>query len=121
MREDQIRTILTDLNGSSTDIEASALISADGLIIASALSAGMDEERISAMVAAMLSLGERTAAELSRGNLEQVMISGAQGHVLIVHAGNDAVLCAIAGKAIKLGLLLIDASRAARAAAALLT
>ncbi|GLR66230.1 hypothetical protein GCM10010909_09100 [Acidocella aquatica] len=120
MREDQIRTILTDLNGGSADIEASALISTDGLIISSALAAGMDEDRISAMVAAMLSLGERTAAELSRGNLEQVMISGTQGHVLIIHAGNDAVLCTIAGKQIKLGLLFIDASRAAKAATAIL-
>ncbi len=121
MREDQIKAILTDLNGGSTDIEASALISTDGLIISSALSPGMDEDRISAMVAAMLSLGERTAAELSRGNLEQVMISGAQGYVLIIHAGSDAVLCTIAGKAIKLGLLFIDASRAAKAATAILT
>ncbi len=121
MREDQIKAILTDLNVDSVDIEASALISTDGLIISSALSPGMDEERISTMVGAMLSLGEQTTAELSCGNLEQVMISGAQGYVLIVHAGNDAVLCAIASKAIKLGLLFIDANRAAKAAAAILT
>lgn len=121
MREDQIKTILMDLNGGSTDIEASALISGDGLIISSALSPGMDEEQIGTMLAAMLSLGERTAAELSRGELEQILISGAQGYVLIIHAGNNAVLCTIAGKAIKLGLLFIDASRAAKAASALLT
>jgi hypothetical protein len=120
MGEDKIQTILTDLNGSSADIEASALISTDGLVISSALTAGMDDDRISAMVAAMLSLGDRTAAELSLGSLEQVLISGAQGYVLIIHASNAAVLCIIANKPIKLGLLFVGASRAARAATALL-
>jgi predicted regulator of Ras-like GTPase activity (Roadblock/LC7/MglB family) len=115
MRENNINAVLAGLNGGSADIEASALVSRDGLIIASALSAGMDEDRVSAIVAAILSLGDRMSSELYRGDLEQVMISGKQGHVLIIQAGNDAVLCTIANKAIKLGLLFLDANRAAQA------
>ena len=61
MRTDLLQQSLEDLNGSTADIEASALISTDGLMIASALPHGMDEDRIGAMSAALLSLGERAA------------------------------------------------------------
>ena len=112
MSEDQLAAILSALNASSADIQASALISADGFVIASALADGMDEDRVSALIAATLSLGERTAQELSRGGLEQVMISGKHGSVLIVRAGATAVMCAIAAKTAKLGQLFQEASAA---------
>ena len=37
MRTDRLQQTLLDLNGTSADIEASALISTDGLMMASAL------------------------------------------------------------------------------------
>ena len=92
MRAEMLNSILSDLNGSSADIEASAVLSTDGLMMASLLPAGMDEDRVGAMSAAMLSLGDRTAEELARGALEQVLIKGATGYILMTHAGNDAVV-----------------------------
>lgn len=120
MREKMLKSILNDLNGSSADIDASAVISIDGLTMASQLSATMDEDRVGAMSAAMLSLGDRTATELARGNLEQVMIKGDGGYVLLIHAGQDAVLTVIARKEAKLGLVFLDAKRAATSVAELL-
>ncbi|MEY2334742.1 roadblock/LC7 domain-containing protein [Acidithiobacillus ferrianus] len=120
MREEMLKSILSDLNGSSADIEASAVISTDGLTIASLLSSTMDEDRVGAMAAAMLSLGDRTAIELARGELEQVMIKGDNGYVLLIHAGHDAVLTVIARKEAKLGLVFLDAKRAASGIAELL-
>ena len=120
MREEMLTSILSDLNGSSADIEASAVISTDGLTIASLLAGNMDEDRVGAMAAAMLSLGDRTAAELARGELEQVMIKGDAGYVLLIHAGHDAVLTVIARKEAKLGLIFLDAKRAAQGIAELL-
>ena len=70
---------LRDLQASSPDIEASAVVSVDGLSIASALPQSVEEDRVSAMSAAMLSLGERIATELGRGTLEQVYIKGEYG------------------------------------------
>lgn len=113
MREQMLKSVLSDLNGASADVEASAVISTDGLTIASMLSVGMDEDRVGAMSAAMLSLGDRTAAELSRGELEQVMVKGENGYILLIHAGRDAVLTVIARKEAKLGLVFLDAKRAA--------
>ena len=82
-------------------------------LIAAQLPAGMDEDRVGAMSAAMLSLGERTATELARGDLEQVLIKGDSGYVLMTHAGKDAVVSILAKPSARLGLVFLDIKRAA--------
>jgi predicted regulator of Ras-like GTPase activity (Roadblock/LC7/MglB family) len=104
---------LKDLQASSADIEASAVVSVDGLIMASSLPADVEEDRVSAMSAAMLSLGERIASELRRGTLEQVFIRGSNGYVLLMAVGEEAVLTALARSEAKLGLIFLDMRRAA--------
>ncbi len=113
MRADMLKSILSELNGSSADIEASGVISTDGLMMAAELPADMDEDRVGAMSAAMLSLGDRTAQELARGTLEQVLIKGEHGYVVMTHAGSDAVVTVIAKSNAKLGLIFLDIKRAA--------
>ena len=115
MRTDVLQRVLEELKSSSADVEASALISSDGLMIASALQSGVDEDRVGAMSAALLSLGDRAARELSRGTLETVMLRGAKGYVLMVSAGSEAVLTVLAKLNAKLGLLLLDVKRASEA------
>jgi len=111
---------LRDMQASSPDIEASAVVSVDGLTIASALPQGVEEDRVAAMSAAMLSLGERIASELGRGSLEQVYIKGSNGYVFLMSVADDAVLTALARKHAKLGLLLLDMCRATDALAKLI-
>lgn len=103
---------LRDLQTASPDVEASAIVSVDGLSIASALPQEVEEDRVSAMSAAMLSLGERIANELGRGTLEQVYIRGQNGYVLLMSVGEEAVLTVMARKEAKLGLILLDMRRA---------
>jgi predicted regulator of Ras-like GTPase activity (Roadblock/LC7/MglB family) len=103
---------LRDLQASSPDVEASAVVSVDGLTIASALPSNVEEDRVSAMSAAMLSLGERIASELGRGNLDQVYIRGKQGFVVLMSVGEEAVLTVLARDQAKLGLLFLDMRRA---------
>ncbi|HPH94425.1 MAG TPA: roadblock/LC7 domain-containing protein [Anaerolineaceae bacterium] len=104
---------LRELQASSPDIEASAIVSVDGLTIASALPQGVEEDRVSAMSAAMLSLGERIANELGRGSLQQVYIKGEKGYVVLMAVGEEAVLTALAREQAKLGLILLEMRRAA--------
>jgi predicted regulator of Ras-like GTPase activity (Roadblock/LC7/MglB family) len=104
---------LRDLQGGTTDIEASAVVSVDGLIMASSLPANVEEDRVSAMSAAMLSLGERIAGELGRGTLDQVYIRGVTGYVILMSVGADAVLTALVRENAKLGLIFLDMRRAA--------
>ncbi len=113
MRADMLTSVLMELNGSSADIEASGIVSTDGLMMAALLPQGMDEDRVGAMSAAMLSLGDRTAQELSRGELDQVLIKGDNGFVLMIHAGKEAVLTVLAKPQAKLGLIFLDVKRAA--------
>ncbi len=113
MRSEMFSSILKDLNGTSADIEASAVISTDGLMIASLLPADMDEDRVGAMSAAILSLGERSAVELARGDLEQVLIKGDNGYILMTHASDEAVLTVVAKPKARLGLIFLDVKRAA--------
>ena len=107
-REQRLTAALHTMRRKSEDVEAAALVSLDGFIMASALSPGMHEDRVAAMSAAILGLGERAAIELGRGRLSQVFIEGDTGYVLIMASGNRAVLTVLARHEAKLGLLLYD-------------
>jgi len=112
-RSEQMVNRLRAMQAAAPDIEASAVVSVDGLIMASALPAEVEEDRVSAMSAAMLSLGERIAGELGRGGLEQVYIRGGQGFIVLTSIGEEAVLTALARQEAKLGLIFLEMRRAA--------
>jgi predicted regulator of Ras-like GTPase activity (Roadblock/LC7/MglB family) len=113
-RTEQLVARLRDLQASSGDVEAAAIVSVDGLSIASSLPGGYEEDRVSAMSAAMLSLGERISTELGRGNLQQVYVKGENGYVILTAVGEEAVLTVLARKEARLGLILLDVGRAVR-------
>jgi predicted regulator of Ras-like GTPase activity (Roadblock/LC7/MglB family) len=104
---------LRELQVSSPDVEAAAIISVDGLPIATSLPQNVEEDRVSAMSAAMLSLGERIAGELGRGLLDEVYVKGEKGYVILRAVGEEAVLTVLARQQAKLGLLFFDMRRAA--------
>lgn len=110
-RTEQLVARLRDLQASSGDVEAAAIVSVDGLSIASSLPAGTEEDRVSAMSGAMLGLAERMATELRRGNLEQVFVKGEHGFVVLTAIGEEAVLTVLARKETKLGLIFLDVAR----------
>jgi len=112
-RADQMVERLRTMQAAAPDIEASAIVSVDGLIMASALQQGVEEDRVSAMSAAMLSLGERISTELGRAGLEQVYIKGNAGSIVLTSVGDEAVLTALARHEAKLGLIFLEMRRAA--------
>jgi hypothetical protein len=111
---------IRDLLTQTAEIEAAAVVSFDGLPMASALPAGMDEDRVAAMSAALLSLGERATVGLGRGELNQVFIEGEEGTVFLVSADNEAVLVAVAAKGAKTGMMLYEVKRTAATVAEVL-
>jgi len=114
-RTEQLVERLRDLQASSGDVEAAAIVSVDGLSMASSLPADIEEDRVSAMSAAMLSLGERISSELGRGELEQVMVKGEAGYVILTAVGEEAVLTVLARQDAKLGLIFLDVNRTVEA------
>jgi uncharacterized protein len=116
-RAAQLDQVLAELVGQVPEIEAATVVSFDGLAMASALPAHMDEDRVAAMSAALLSLGERAAEGLGRGELSQIYVEGEEGTVFLVSADDEAVLVAVASKGAKAGLMLFEVRRAAAAVA----
>lgn len=112
-RESKLVELLERLLHSSDYLEAAAVVSFDGLIMASALPAEVEEDRVAAMSAAILSLGEKAAHELGKGNLTQVFVEGEKGFVFLMSAQEKAVLVGIARKEAKLGLVFYDLKKAA--------
>ncbi|MDT7545365.1 MAG: uncharacterized protein QOE99_1475 [Actinomycetota bacterium] len=116
-RSDRLDRAIHSLLAQTPEIEAAAVVSFDGLPMASALPPSMDEDRVAAMSAALLSLGERAAQGLGRGELSQVYIEGETGTVFLVSADNEAVLVAVAAQGAKVGMMLYEVRRAAAAVA----
>lgn len=110
-RTEQLVERLRDLQASSGDVEAAAIVSVDGLSIASSMPVGYEEDRVSAMSAAMLSLGERISSELGRGTLHQVFVKGENGYVILNAVGEEAVLTVLARRDARLGLIFLDITR----------
>ena len=111
-RTERLVRRLQELQMNTPDVEATAVVSVDGLTMASFLPASVEEDRVSAMSAAMLSLGERIASELGRGMLDEVYVKGENGYVVLRAVGDEAVLTVLARQQTKLGLLFLDMRRA---------
>lgn len=120
-RGEQLQSALDDLLAQVAEIEAAAVVSFDGLPMASALPDTMNEDRVAAMSAALLSLGEKAAEGLGRGGLSQVFVEGEYGTVFLVACESEAVLVAVAGAGAKSGLVLYEVRRTASSIAATLS
>jgi predicted regulator of Ras-like GTPase activity (Roadblock/LC7/MglB family) len=114
-RLDDLNKILRKLQTDSPGIEASALISEDGLMIARAETVNMEETRVAGMTATLLNLGTRAAAELARGAVQEVIVRGENGYAVVISAGRGALLLAVTNETSKLGLVFFDMREAIRA------
>ena len=107
-RAEQLAMALDEFLQTTADVEAAAVVSVDGLTMASALPPQIEEDRLGAMAAALLSLGEKAAEGLGRGSLAQVFVEGEYGFVFLMAAGETAVLAAVTRTACKIGLVLYE-------------
>jgi predicted regulator of Ras-like GTPase activity (Roadblock/LC7/MglB family) len=114
-RLENLTKILKNLQSESPGIEASALISEDGLMIASALSPDLDDTRVGGMTATLLSLGSRAATELRRGEVREVIVRGEEGYAVMISAGRGALVLVLANENTKLGLIFFDVREAIKA------
>jgi predicted regulator of Ras-like GTPase activity (Roadblock/LC7/MglB family) len=118
---EQALRMLRDLRAATSDIEAAAVVSPDGFIIASLLPADVEEERMAAISAAMLALGVKTSADLRKGTLHQVFIRSEDGCVTVMNAGGEAVLSVMSRQNSHLGLLFMEMRRTAAQIGSLLS
>ena len=120
-KSDLLALALDDFLAISSEVEAAAVVSVDGLPMASALPPHVEEDRLAAMSAALLTLGERAASELGKGELAQVFIEGPKGHVILMGAGPDSVLVCVTAHGAKVGLVLFEMRRIAERVTAVMS
>ncbi|MFV8602519.1 roadblock/LC7 domain-containing protein [Ralstonia pseudosolanacearum] len=115
----RVRSILRNLQTSSTHIEACAVVTLDGFLVASVMADGVNADRFAAMCASLLTLASRAAKEISRGDLRQIILDGSEGKMLLIHAGDRGLLAVAGHPMAQLGKLILDARSAARELAGL--
>lgn len=103
-----VQKLLEQFVSQIPDIEGAAVVSPDGLAIASSLAPNMDEDKTAAMSAAILSIGDRIGDELVRGDLDRLVLESNLGYSILVGCTNDAVLLILAKETAKLGLLFLE-------------
>ena len=104
----KIKNLLHAFVQNSTHIEGVTLVTPEGLPLASTLPELMDEDEVSAMSAAMLSLGERIGSQLYRGNVDRLYVEGDRGYGILTSCGEDAVFLVLANKSAKQGVVLLE-------------
>lgn len=108
---ESLEEILKNLSTGIPEIISAAIVSVEGLPIASALPSDVDETRIAAMTAALLSLAERAVHEMKKGDFDQLLVKGSDGYLLVLAAGMNAVLTVSTTSDVKLGLIFLDCRR----------
>jgi predicted regulator of Ras-like GTPase activity (Roadblock/LC7/MglB family) len=110
-RVDSINKTIRDFE-TVPGVEGAALVSADGLMISSALPEA-EQERVAAISAGLLSLGEKATNELDRGSLKEVYVKGERGYTLLTSVGENALLLVLANADAQIGLIFVDMRRIA--------
>ena len=98
-------------------IDFASVVSLEGLPISSwppTLPSGLDDVRVAAMTAAILSLGERAVMETGKGEMTRILVEGDSGYLISVQAGTKAVLTTSASRSVKLGLIFLDMKQTAK-------
>jgi uncharacterized protein len=111
INSEKLGYILKNFVTATADVEGAAMVTPDGLPLAASLPGGMDDERVSAMSAAMLSLGERIGKELIRGSIDRIYVEGNKGFSILTSCGEDAVFLVLATKEAKQGVLMLEIKR----------
>ncbi len=111
-----LQAILRDLSASLRDITGSVVVSRDGLTMAS-IGGGVDADRMGALCTEVFGLGQSTANELQHGDLQEILLKSDGGYALVTRAGPEAMLAVMARPDANLGLVLLEARRAANAIA----
>ena len=115
-KSEQLRSILSDLVNSSTDIMGAVVVDNDGLLLASALNGSQDGNRVAAVTAGLISLAGRSAQQLGQGEVQQTLIRAANGNIVAMRAGGAAFVALTPSNA-NLGMIFMECRDAASSVA----
>ncbi len=109
--KEMLEKVLKDLK-SDGDLEAGAVVSRDGLLIAEDISHNINADSFAAMTATMLGAAETATSELRKGVPDRVIVEGKDGKIIATGSGFKALLVTMASPNANLGLILLEMSKA---------
>jgi predicted regulator of Ras-like GTPase activity (Roadblock/LC7/MglB family) len=104
---------LSELENSTGDIKSTAIVTHDGLIMACTKSDTMHKETFAAYGAAAFKRASETMEELSGENIDMLLYESENHRVVTLRAGADALLVALTGKNVQMGLVLMNVQKTA--------
>ncbi|HDD67794.1 MAG TPA: hypothetical protein ENG31_04170 [Candidatus Thorarchaeota archaeon] len=96
---DQLNQLMTN-----SEVDGCALVSTRGQLMAAELGKDVDDKAVSAMAAALLSIGNRVGTALASGVPKNIVIKGENKMVMVRSTGNAAII-ATAPAGAKVGLI----------------
>ncbi|HEY6585641.1 MAG TPA: roadblock/LC7 domain-containing protein, partial [Candidatus Methanoperedens sp.] len=105
---------LSELENSTGDIISTAIVTYDGLIMASTRSDTMHRETFAAYGAATFKRAGETMEELTGENIDVLIYESKNHMVVTARAGAYALLIVLTGKNVQMGLVLMNAQNTAR-------
>ena len=112
-RSEALNQTLEEIMNNSFDIMGALIVSRDGLLMASRLPAGLDDARVGAVSAGVLSLGVRSISQLGRGEFKQILAQGTKGNVIVTSAGSKAAFVVLTNPSVNLGMAFLEANEGA--------
>jgi len=103
----RLQDLLRQMESTTPGIEASAIVTAQGLPIVAAMPQAVNEAIVAAMTAALLGVAERALTEIPRGKLQQITIEADNGYIILKGAGANAILTVLVKKSANLGMVFL--------------
>ena len=108
-KQEELDKILQDLVQGSTDVEGVALFTLDGVIVSYYLPVGgLDPVKFGALGANLIGLSKRTLGELKKGGVEETILKGENGYVMLIDIDENAALMAVVTPEANLGMLFVE-------------
>ena len=110
-KKEILSSILKDVR-SLGDVEGCAIVTRDGLLVASELGS-VDAETFAAMSATMFGAAETAVTELSKGLVERVLVESGKAKMILCGAGSNSLLVVMVNSSANVGLVLVEMKKAA--------
>ncbi|MEM9946749.1 MAG: roadblock/LC7 domain-containing protein [Cyanobacteria bacterium P01_D01_bin.36] len=107
----QLNDAVRDFVTGTLHVQGAALVTAEGLPMVSTLPPGLEEPRAAAMAAAVVGIGDRIGAELQRGDMQHILLEGANGYSILTSCTSDTLFLVLASREAKQGVLMLEIKR----------
>lgn len=112
-KAEKLQKVLNDIEYIG-DIEASLIVSKDGLMMVSNCTGNVDANLIGAMVAMLIRSASHAAGELKKEDIEYLLLHTKLGEIIIMKVSSSAILCVITEKYESIGLTIVQMEKASQ-------